>query len=117
MQLLLKVGDPQLAVSLANALLDEHGIYVQPINYPTVKRGEEMLRVAPTPHHTRDMMNHFVNAVISVWMDHGMDLKSCHSVQCEFCKKPLKFEAFAGESGDRCNGVNCNDFLLSKAII
>ncbi len=51
--------------------MEKHGIYVQAINYPTVPRGEELLRVAPTPHHTEAMMIRFVNAMLSVWFDNG----------------------------------------------
>ena len=67
----MQVGDPALVKTLAQDLLEKHKIYVQPINYPTVPRGQELLRVAPTPHHTKDMMNHFVNAALSVWIDNG----------------------------------------------
>ena len=66
-----QVGDPQLAKQLAQDLIDDHKIYVQAINFPTVPQGQEMLRVAPTPHHTKDMMNHFVNACLSVWIKNG----------------------------------------------
>ena len=66
-----QVGDPQLAKQLAQDLIDDHKIYVQAINFPTVPKGQEMLRVAPTPHHTKDMMNHFVNACLSVWIKNG----------------------------------------------
>lgn len=60
-----------MCTQLANDLMNKHGIYVQAINYPTVARGEELLRVAPTPHHTRDMMDDFVNAALAVWTDNG----------------------------------------------
>ena len=60
-----------MGTQLANDLMSKHGIYVQAINYPTVPRGEELLRVAPTPHHTETMMNQFVNAALSVWIENG----------------------------------------------
>ena len=65
------IGDPAVTKSVSDTLLNEYQVYVQPINYPTVPRGQELLRVAPTPHHTKDMMNHFVNAALSVWIDNG----------------------------------------------
>ena len=53
-------------------LMEKHGIYVQDINYPTVDRGTERLRIAPTPFHTQEMHEQFVSAVVDVW--HTLDL-------------------------------------------
>lgn len=44
--------------------MTRHNIYVQAINYPTVPRGEELLRIAPTPHHTPQMMNFFLGELV-----------------------------------------------------
>lgn len=109
------VGDPVMVVKLANDLMSKHGIYLQPINYPTVPRGQELLRLAPTPHHTLDMMTVFVNAVLDVWMSNGLELKSHCTVECEFCKQPIKFEAFSARE-QPCDGIRCNDFLVKAAI-
>lgn len=104
-----------MVVKLANDLMSKHGIYLQPINYPTVPRGQELLRLAPTPHHTSDMMTVFVDAVLDVWMSNGLELKSHCTVECEFCKQPIKFEAFSARE-QPCDGIRCNDFLVKAAI-
>ena len=67
-----QIGDPELAKKLAQDLLEQHKMYVQAINFPTVPKGQELLRVAPTPHHTPEMMNRFVNACLSVWIKNGV---------------------------------------------
>jgi 5-aminolevulinate synthase len=106
------VGDPKLVVKLANDLMSKHGIYIQPINYPTVPRGQELLRVAPTPHHTVDMMHYFVNSVLDVWLDNQLELKSHCSVECQFCKQPLKFDAYTQRERAPCDGTHCDSYRL-----
>ncbi|KZC12817.1 PREDICTED: 5-aminolevulinate synthase, erythroid-specific, mitochondrial isoform X2 [Dufourea novaeangliae] len=63
----IKVGDPLLCSQLADFLIKEKGHYVQAINYPTVPKGEERLRLAPTPKHTRTMMDQFVRDTLDVF--------------------------------------------------
>lgn len=61
------IGDPELCKKASDLLLKEHKIYVQPINYPTVPKGAERLRVTPTPLHDIDMVNYFVDSIEKVW--------------------------------------------------
>ncbi|CAO4842745.1 MAG: 5-aminolevulinate synthase [Holosporales bacterium] len=61
------VGDPLKCKQLSRRLLHEFGIYVQPINYPTVPRGEEMLRITVTTYHTHEMIYELVQALRSLW--------------------------------------------------
>jgi len=55
-------------------LLAEYGVYVQPINYPTVPRGTERLRFTPGPSHTADMMRELVDALVEIWSRMEMKL-------------------------------------------
>lgn len=59
---------------MSDTLLKEYGHYVQAINYPTVPVGEEKLRLAPTPHHTRPMMDQLVADIVKVWNKVGLPL-------------------------------------------
>jgi len=66
------VGDPVLCKQVTDDLIDRYGIYVQPINYPTVPRGTERLRLTPTPFHGDDEMNRLVDAL--TWLAAGFAL-------------------------------------------
>ncbi|MBT8410970.1 MAG: 5-aminolevulinate synthase [Octadecabacter sp.] len=61
------IGDPVKTKMLADYLMEEWGIYVQPINYPTVPKGTERLRFTPSPLHTDADIDHLINALTSLW--------------------------------------------------
>lgn len=73
----LMVGDPVKAKKISDILLAEYGVYVQPINYPTVPRGTERLRFTPGPQHTEAMMRNLTHALIEIW--DRMDIRAAQA--------------------------------------
>jgi 5-aminolevulinate synthase len=68
------VGDPGRCKRASDLLLDRHGIYIQPINYPTVPRGTERLRITPTPAHNARLIGQLADAMVSVWRELDLPL-------------------------------------------
>jgi 5-aminolevulinate synthase len=63
------VGDPVTTKLISDRLVEEFGIYVQPINYPTVQRGTERLRITPSPLHSDEDIEHLVGSLSAIWSD------------------------------------------------
>jgi 5-aminolevulinate synthase len=76
------IGDPDKCKQATDLLLGEHGIYIQPINYPTVAKGSERLRITPSPYHDDALIDALAEALIDVW---------------ERLRLPLKGRALAAE--------------------
>ncbi len=71
------VGDPEKCKFISDTLLADHGIYIQPINYPTVPKGTERLRITPSPVHSAQDVDKLVNALEVLW------------TQCQLCRQPI----------------------------
>ena len=98
----------------------KYGHYIQAINYPTVPRGAEKLRLAPTPHHSQEMMDQLAEDLLKVWIDVGLPLKPrmtnlkkvCPQggEECIYCKKPMLFEKRQARIKE-CTIPNCPQMI------
>ena len=74
------IGDPNLTRKASNLLIERHNIFVQHINFPTVKKGSERLRITPTPYHTDEMIEGLANALVDVFAELGIKTKEIEMI-------------------------------------
>ncbi|KAJ3639517.1 hypothetical protein Zmor_002874 [Zophobas morio] len=99
----IKIGNPAQCASVCDTLLREKGHYIQAINYPTVARGQEKLRLAPTPHHTKEMMDILVTDLKEVWENLNLPFTGLQcGKECRYCQKPILFDYFESRTRESC---------------
>ncbi|XP_044068416.1 5-aminolevulinate synthase, nonspecific, mitochondrial-like [Siniperca chuatsi] len=101
-----RVADAEKNSEICDIMMSRYNIYVQAINYPTVAKGEELLRIAPTPHHTPKMMHYFVDRLVKTWKEAGLELRPHSSAECNFCQQPLHFELMSEREKSYFTGLS-----------
>ncbi|XP_075997311.1 5-aminolevulinate synthase, non-specific, mitochondrial [Genypterus blacodes] len=101
-----RVSNAEKNTEVCDIMMSRHNIYVQAINYPTVARGEELLRIAPTPHHNPQMMKYFVEKLVQTWTEVGLELNPHSSAECTFCQQPLHFELMSEREKSYFSGLS-----------
>ncbi|KAK3512477.1 hypothetical protein QTP70_014614 [Hemibagrus guttatus] len=102
----IRVSNAEKNTAVCDIMMNRYSIYVQAINYPTVARGDELLRIAPTPHHTPQMMKYFVDKLLKAWQEVGLPLKPHSSAECNFCQQPLHFELMSEREKSYFSGLS-----------
>jgi 5-aminolevulinate synthase len=74
------VGDAGKCRAASQLLLERHAIYIQPINYPTVAKGTERLRITPTPAHRETQVAELVEALVDVWKTLGLNFEEARVI-------------------------------------
>ena len=96
------IGNPWLCTWISNELLNRYGHYVQSINYPTVSKGQERLRIAPSPMHSFEMIDEFIDNFVVVWRRSGLPFyqKEIYaSSVCGHCQQPWNVDIDAFPCG------------------
>jgi len=101
-----RVADAEKNTEICDIMMSRYNIYVQAINYPTVAKGEELLRIAPTPHHTPQMMYYFIDRLVKAWKEAGLELQPHSSAECNFCQQPLYFELMSEREKSYFTGLS-----------
>jgi len=115
----IKIGDPIKSSQISDVLMHKFGHYIQAINYPTVARGEEKLRLAPTPFHTVEMMNQLVRDMKDTWKLLNIELSNLPKCakDCYFCNNDINHIQMSctNESNISCSIPDCPRLVLTAS--